>query len=478
MPDDDKTGDIMSWVITFILLIAFWPIGLIVLLKKLNVFAKPAKRAVRHKIDRAVDDARRAQSQYKDAAREAEGVAREAASDIAKSAREAGYAARRAITEIYADLTREFKQSQSTRPGADRSASYQPSQHQSQSQSQTQTQSQPQSQSAASPPQYQRTAALQPQTARAETSWRTAAKSRKSKSKIKKERTALEKKSGKFVSVVLLIISIAMFILGANTIAGAARDIWVGGVNRWPDFFLGVFYFAGGLISFFSRNIGVRRFARYKRYHVFVSGRGVVPIPDIVKAAGLSARVVRRDIQAMINEGYLDRGAYIDRDLNCLILSAEAVEEMRRAGSDDGSARPADAEKPENQYMAIILELREVNSSIADITISRKAERIEELSAKIFRIVEENPEKLPQIRRFMNYYLPTTIKLLRSYATLEKQGVKGENITGTKESIGRILDTLAAGYEQQLDQLFTSDALDIAADINVLETLMQQDGLT
>jgi len=78
----------------------------------------------------------------------------------------------------------------------------------------------------------------------------------------------------------------------------------------------------------------------------------------------------------------------------------------------------------------------------------------------------------------MNYYLPTTLKLLRSYATLEKQGINGENITSAKENIGRILDTLATGYAQQLDQLFESDVIDIAADINVLENLMQQDGLT
>jgi len=77
----------------------------------------------------------------------------------------------------------------------------------------------------------------------------------------------------------------------------------------------------------------------------------------------------------------------------------------------------------------------------------------------------------------MSYYLPTTLKLVRSYATLEKQGIKGENIVGTKQSIGNILDTLLTGYEQQLDKLFKSDAIDIAADINVLENLMQQDGL-
>jgi len=128
-------------------------------------------------------------------------------------------------------------------------------------------------------------------------------------------------------------------------------------------------------------------------------------------------------------------------------------------------------------YTATLAELREVISFVKDDVISKKALRIEELTEKIFKIAEENPQKQSQLRRFNNYYLPTTLKLLRSYATLEKQGVKGENIMSAKKNIGDILDTLVTGFEQQLDLLFKSDAIDIAADINVLENLMQQDGL-
>ena len=127
---------------------------------------------------------------------------------------------------------------------------------------------------------------------------------------------------------------------------------------------------------------------------------------------------------------------------------------------------------------AFLAELREVSTFIKDETISDKVKRLDELTSKIFQIIEESPEKQPQLRRFTSYYLPTTLKLVRSYVTLEKQGVKGQNITNTKKSIGDILDTLSTGFEQQLDQLFKSDAIDIASDINVLENLMQQDGLT
>ena len=532
-PDYDETGEIMSWVIIFILMIAFWPIGLLLLLKKLNLFTKPAKKKAGRNyeetdgsgqqtdprymkaVNQASTDRQQTGQQYKntmnennanrqktgsqykkvvreaentarEVTREAETVAREVASDIAQAARGLGQAARQAISEIQADLTRDFtdapdSKSQQRHPPRAKPGSWKAAT--SQSQSWQSFGSRPW-QSAPSQPQQPSPAESQPQTMRPPTGQAAVQhpappSSRKTKAQIKKGRTALEKKSGKFISIVLLLISLALFILGANTIAVAARDIWGKGIDRWPDFFLGIFYFIGGFIALFSRNISARRFARYKRFFVFVSGRGSVPIPEIARASGLSVRIVKRDIQAMINEGYLDRDAYIDRELNCLVMPGGRAEEADGAAKDAAGASPsANADKPENRYMEIILELREINNSIADVSISEKIDRIEEFTGKIFRIVEENPEKLPRIRRFMNYYLPTTIKLLRSYATLEKQGIDGENITTAKESIGRVLDTLATGYKQQLDQLFESDAIDIAADINVLENLMQQDGLT
>jgi hypothetical protein len=296
----------------------------------------------------------------------------------------------------------------------------------------------------------------------------------------KKKRNALEKKSGRFLATILTLISIALFILGANMMISAAGSIWDGVAGRLPNFLIGAFYCIGGLITFSCRNIGVNKINRYKKYYAFVDERGIVPIADIARSTGMRERSVRRDLQAMINSGYFGPYAYIDNELDCLVLFAEAAMEARRVmdeAREEPAARPTVA-APANQYMAIITELRDLNNTIKDLAISDKIDRIEALTGKIFRIVEDDPSKLPQIRRFMNYYLPTTLKLLHSYALLEKQDIKGENITSAKENISRILDTLATGYEQQLDQLFRSDVIDIAADINVLENMMQQDGLT
>ena len=299
-----------------------------------------------------------------------------------------------------------------------------------------------------------------------------------------KKRSRLEKKTGKGISVFLLIVAIGLFAAGASFVFSALTSWTVGSLASITELGFGLFWLLGGLISLISRSVVAKRLSRYKNNYAYINHRGAVPLIDIAQTSGVSLRTVIRDIQAMINNGYLDTGAYIDNELDCLFLSAEDAYRFRSEimnGPNHGFQNATTTQSDDasgHSYAAHLAEFREVRALIRDDAISRKVSRLEELTAKIFRIVEESPEKQPQIRRFMSYYFPTTLKLVRSYATLENQGIKGENIVSTKENIGNILDTLLTGYEQQLDQLFKSDALDIASDINVLENLMQQDGLT
>ena len=297
------------------------------------------------------------------------------------------------------------------------------------------------------------------------------------------KRSKLDKKTGKGISTLLLLISIALFITSVPMLISAFSGLASGGLGI-TELGLGVFYLLGGFVSFFSRNIVPKRFSRYRSYYSFIEGRGsIIPISELARVAGVSEKTAVQDINAMIVSGYLSTfsNTYIDHELGCLVLSAEDAHKLRMDIMDTQSTEnilQQDGDVPVSQYAASLAELREVRSFINDEAISQKVQRLEDLTEKIFKIAEESPEKQPQLRRFMSYYLPTTLKLVRSYATLEKQGVKGENIMSTKKSIGDILDTLTTGFEQQLDQLFKSDAIDIASDISVLENLMQQDGLT
>ena len=103
---------------------------------------------------------------------------------------------------------------------------------------------------------------------------------------------------------------------------------------------------------------------------------------------------------------------------------------------------------------------------------------MELLVQKIFDRVKEDPGSLEDIRKLMEYYLPTTVKLLDAYQQLESQPVQGENIKNSKEEIEKTLDTLNVAFEKLLDSLFEDVAWDVSTDISVLHTMLAQEGLT
>lgn len=124
-----------------------------------------------------------------------------------------------------------------------------------------------------------------------------------------------------------------------------------------------------------------------------------------------------------------------------------------------------------------IVKLRAANDAIKDEGVSQSIDRMEKASRGIFDYVAENPSKIFEIKKFMNYYLPTTLKLLNSYEKLDRQAVKGENISATMFDIEGMMQTIATAFEKQLDGLFGSEAMDIQADIEVFETILTQEGL-
>ena len=124
-----------------------------------------------------------------------------------------------------------------------------------------------------------------------------------------------------------------------------------------------------------------------------------------------------------------------------------------------------------------IREMKRLDDNIADPGISADIVRLEQVSTKIFDEVRQHPEKLPQIRRFMDYYLPTTLKLLNAYGRMSGTGVSGENIDTTLSQVEGMMRTIVAAFEKQLDGLYGAEALDISTDITVLENMMAREGL-
>ena len=125
----------------------------------------------------------------------------------------------------------------------------------------------------------------------------------------------------------------------------------------------------------------------------------------------------------------------------------------------------------------MIAQIRDENSQIPDPVLSKKIDELESISNQIFLTVTDKPEKAPQIRRFMDYYLPTVLKMLTNYRKLGEREVTGENAEKTKKSVEGAMDIVLEAFTKQHDQLYQRDMLDVTTDISVLETLMKQDGL-
>ena len=122
-------------------------------------------------------------------------------------------------------------------------------------------------------------------------------------------------------------------------------------------------------------------------------------------------------------------------------------------------------------------EMRRLNDSIKDEKISAQIDHLEEVTGKIIDQVVAQPKKRSQIRRFLDYYLPTTLKLLNAYDRMAAAGVDGENISVTKEKIEDMMDTIVKAFDKQLDALFGEEALDVSTDITVMENLLAREGL-
>lgn len=164
---------------------------------------------------------------------------------------------------------------------------------------------------------------------------------------------------------------------------------------------------------------------------------------------------------------------------------ATTVQQTRQTQASQKEQQPAKEETTGNPEVdklmkernVTISELRRLNYNIKNERISAQIDDIENTTSKIFDIVIAHPDKLPQLSKFLNYYLPTTMKLLNTYDRMGSQGVSGDNISGTMKKVEDTLDMVVNAFHKQLDTLFAGEALDVSADIAVMENLMKTEGL-
>ena len=275
---------------------------------------------------------------------------------------------------------------------------------------------------------------------------------------------------------VLRNIGIFVTILGSIVLFNALKEnLFFLKYGNWRAFLEYTFgpmgITAGGLGLLLGSHWMRRRLRRYAKYQAIAGKKPTVTISQLATAADVSPRRVENDLEQMVQKGFWGKEAYLDLGQGVLVRTFEAAEDLEQAQK---KAQPIPEETREG-YSGQLRDIRYANDRIADPVISAKIDRLEDLAGKIFRIVEEEPAKKAKASTFLNYYLPTTQKLLDSYADFEESGVSGENVSQAKQRIASTMDDIVAGFERQLDQLYQSDAMDVDSDIRVMEQMLRRD---
>ena len=241
----------------------------------------------------------------------------------------------------------------------------------------------------------------------------------------------------------------------------------------------------------------------YYDYGSLLEGKGYFMIEQLADRLGISRDLLTHNLERMKKAGMLPQ-ARMDRQKTTMMLTdhayrqyCQAEESRKEREAREEEARKAREEKIRDHWDATsqampddigsllrqgddyISHLKEVNRQIPDDDpFSQKLYRQELIVSRIFEQVEKQPESAHNLRRFMDYYLPTTQKLVDAYADLYRQPDVGDHISNTKAEISDAINMVNEAFENLLNSMFQDVAWDISSDISVMKTMLSQDGLT
>ncbi len=157
------------------------------------------------------------------------------------------------------------------------------------------------------------------------------------------------------------------------------------------------------------------------------------------------------------------------------------MEELRKK-QEEASRIPLTGDEAADAVITKGLEMlktiKKENEAIPDETLSRQMDTLYEKCEQIFRTVSEAPSKASQVRKFMNYYLPTTLKMLANYRTMQQRGVSYQEMGQARDTTVRGMNMILTACQKQIDNLHKENMLDISTDIDVLEQMLKRDGYT
>lgn len=230
-----------------------------------------------------------------------------------------------------------------------------------------------------------------------------------------------------------------------------------------------------------------------KRYNIYVKDlrfKSIELIDDLAVYSKAEPEKVIKDLNKAVKMQLIPQG-HFGRDNLIFIVSDELYEKYKdkqavydryyRKQVEERlrmKERTKEMQAIMNQGQEYIDKIHESNDIIKDKIISQKLDRMESVVSMIFHEVDVNPQNADKLGMFMNYYLPTTEKLLEAYIEIDEKQIKGKSLEKTKKDIEGAIDKIIDSFEGLLDKFYQEKELDIATDISAMEILMKQDGLS
>lgn len=320
--------------------------------------------------------------------------------------------------------------------------------------------------------------------------------------------------AGAYVQTILGGIGTALFSL--PLVAAVAMAGEGGGMLFFAIFLAAVTAVSGWNLFKGLRKLGMMKRAR--KVLKMMENRDTITVREIASAFGKDEKWVADDLQNMMRESIFTGKAYMDKEETAFMTSHTAYEQYlatmkeyeERVKAQGGSTKSVFRQSDLKEYRkmeeaidarekseakkdarlsremqemveegkAFIAHIHQKNEEIPGEEFTQKLNRLEQIVTNIFDRVAEAPESAPDMHRLMKYYLPTTQKLVDTYATLDRQSVQGANIENAKREIEDSLDTINDAFEKFLDSFYQTTAWDVSSDISVMGQMMAQDGLT
>lgn len=315
---------------------------------------------------------------------------------------------------------------------------------------------------------------------------------KKSKNDISKY---ISKRPAGSISGILCIV----FGASGSIIYGSSVALFLIANSLFSGFIVGSQVVLGVLVLFFVGSVGLllkgislrKRVKRFKKYIRFIDDNSYFLIDDLARFAKEKKSFVLKDLRKMIDLGMFLEG-HIDEEKTYFMLNDEVYgdylnlkkeqidkesnkEKLKEEINNSGKEEIESTIKIGRNY---IEQIKAVRNDLYREEIAIKLDKLVNIGDQILNYVEKNPKKTQEVNKFINHYLPITIKLINSYKELNNQVVQGDNIKNAKIEIEKSIDLINNAFENLLDDLYEDVVLDISTDISVLKTLFKQEGLS